>query len=722
MAIRSLLVTSILTSSLMPALAYAQTQSQELTQPADDTETSGQTAPGPTATVSLGAIYLNSGSTEGMGFRGNTVGFGGVETPLLAFPRAVSVVTADMMAARNITSVFDALELSNGVTLAKQDDLGERSTVLVRGFESTSIQVDGSPSSASKNLNLFDTAIYDRVEILRGPSGVMQGAREPGATVNLVHKRPTDSRQLVLGTEIGSWDHLRATVDWGGPVTSDGRLRARFVGAGEKANSFIDVVEHDRILAYGVLEYDLTDNSMLSVGATRQTGSEVGSRGLPAYDGGPLLDVPRRTFAGPGWANTDLDASDVFAEYLHTFDNGIRFTLKGSYQDRERDGKLAFADAAVDPATGMTRLIPEWRIDREKAKQLTAGLELPFTLWGREQRVLVLADYQHIDFDYDRARASAIPFNIYDPDYNIPEPEMVFNRFDQTLRTEYGLTVQSELRPADDWTLLLGGRLGTYEAESKNLVTGLVTSEQKLKGEFTPYMALQHDLTPGSSAYVSYASVFAPQTAERAEGGYVEPRKGSQIELGYKREIGMDALLQLALFQIEDRNRAVRDLNDPTGDYSVGSGKVRSRGFEAEITGEILDSFHVSAGYTYLNTKFLSDPDTEGEVFEPRAPRHSLKLWGRYDFHQQALQGWSLAGGVNIYSARSRTMDGVTLTQGGLFTADLQLGYQFNENAEARLTVSNIFDREYYESVGYTNRQNYYGAPRAVLLQITNRF
>lgn len=672
--------------------------------------------------VMLGTIYLDSGSTEGTGYGGSHVGFGGVESSVLSFPRSVSVVTSDMLGDRGIVDVYDALETTNGVTLAMQDDLGERSTVLVRGFESTSIQVDGSPSSASKNLNLFDTAIYDRIEVLRGPSGVMQGAREPGATVNLVHKRPTDERQFILGTEIGSWKQRRATLDMGGPLTGDGRLRGRFVAAAEAADSFVDVVNHDRRLAYGILEYDLGDASMLSVGATWQKGGEAGSRGLPAYADGRLLDVSRSTYAGPSWATTDLDARDIFAEFLHEFDNGIRFTLKGSYQDRQRDGKLAFSDAPVDPETGMTELIPEWRIEREKAAQLTAGLELPFDLWGQQQRVLVLADYQRIDFRYDRARADAIPLNLWDPDYDVAEPDMVFNRFDKTLRTEYGLTVQTELRPADLWTVLIGGRLGWYEAETSNRATGRINSHQDLDGEFTPYLAVQHDLSASSSIYASYASIFAPQTAERAEGGYVEPRKGSQIELGYKQDIGLGALLQLAVFQIEDRNRAVRDLDDPSGDYSVAAGKVRSRGFEAEVSGEILENFEVSAGYTYLSTRYLADPDLTGEVFEPRAPRHSFKLWGKYAFHEGALEGWSLGGGLSAYSKRSRTEDGITLTQGGYYTVDLQLGYQLSERAEAKLTVSNLLDRKYYHSVGYLDRQNYYGEPRAVSLQITTRF
>ena len=710
--LRSLLLsTALFPVSLFMSLGFAHAQSAE-PQPEQD----------PSDTVVLGTIYLESGSTEGLGYRGTTTGFGGVETRLLSFPRSVSVITSDALRDRGSVDVYPALETANGVTLALQDDLGERSTVLVRGFESTSIQVDGSASSGSKNLNLFDTAIYDRIELLRGPSGVMQGAREPGATVNLVRKRPTSEEQLIIDLEAGSWNRHRAMLDWGGPVTSDGTLRGRLVVAAQEADSFIDVVNHDRQLAYGVLEYDLDDSTTLSVGATWQTGSEVGSRGLPSWRGGPLLDVPRSTFAGPSWAATDLDAKDIFAEVLHEFDNGLRFTLKGSFQDRMRDGKLAFADAPVDPLTGMTRLIPEHRIDREKAGQISAGLEIPFMLWGRDQRLLVLADYQRVDFQYDRARAKAIPFDILNPDYNLPEPDLIFDRFDKNLRKEYGLTVQGEIRPADHWTVLVGGRMGWYDTVATNRLTGKVNSSQKIDAEVTPYLALQHELAPGRSTYVSYSTSFVPQTDEMVGGGFVDPRTSQQVELGYKQDIGPGALLQVALFQIEEENRAVRDLNDPTGDYSVGSGKVRSRGFEAEISGEIIDNFEVTAGYAYLDTIYLEDPDATGEQFEPRAPRHSLKLWGKYTLAEGRAEGLWLAGGVSVFSERSRTLDGVTLTQGGYFTADAQVGYPLSDRVTLAVNVNNIFDRKYYHSVGYEDRQNYYGTPREVSLRLTSRF
>jgi outer membrane receptor for ferric coprogen and ferric-rhodotorulic acid len=674
--------------------------------------------------TSLEPIVIQGGSdtTEGSGsYRAQTVTIGKMARSLREVPNSVAVITRQQIEDQDLTSVQDVVGATNGATLVKNDDVNERTELQFRGFVASSLQVDGSSMSANNDVTTFDTAIYDRVEVLKGPAGILQGAREPGGTINLVRKKPTEERQIKADAEVGSWNRRRGEVDISGPISEDGGVRGRMVGVWDKGDSFIDLVNYDRRLLYGTLEFDITDRTTLAVGGTWQEGEGRNSRGLPAYADGTLLDVPRSTYAGSDWDQSRTRSADVFAKLQHEFEGGAVWNMNTTYLDRKRDGKIAFANAAVDPVTGLTELLPEHRIDREDNFNFDTSVTIPFEVGGLEQKVLVGADYQRAREEMDRARGSAVDFDIFNPDYGIAEPDWNFNRFDLVKNRQYGLYGQTQIKPIEWGTIILGGRLAWWETKSSDRQTGEETSRASVDGKFTPYIAGIIDITDTTSIYASYASIFVPQDAVTVDNQVIDPREGKQYEAGVKTELFDGAAnASFAVFQIEDRNRAVTDPADP--DFSIASGKARSRGFEVDISGEVLPSWEVTAGYTFLRSQYLSDPDNGDAVFEPRAPKHSFRLWNKYTFDTGQLEGLSLGGGIRVFSDVYRIDQGVRFSQAGYAVVDLQAGYRFNENLKASLTVSNVFDKKYYQSVGYEERQNYYGAPRAVTFKLSSTF
>lgn len=678
----------------------------------------------PADATALQPIVLQGGSqtTERSGsYRAETVTIGKMARSLREIPNSVSVVTRQQIEDQDLTSVQDVVGATNGATLIKNDDVNERTELQFRGFVASSLQVDGTSMSANNDVTTFDTAIYDRVEVLKGPAGILQGAREPGGTINLVRKKPTDERQIKADAAIGSWNRRRGDIDISGPITEDGGVRGRMVGAWDKGDSFIDLVNYDRRLLYGTLEFDVTDRTTLTVGGAWQEGEGRNSRGLPAYADGTLLDVPRSTYAGANWDYTKTRSSDVFARLEHEFDSGALWSTSTNYLNRMRDGKIAFANAPVDPVTGLTELLPEHRIDREENFNFDTSVTLPFEVGGLEQKVVIGADYQRAREELDRARGDEVDFDIFDPDYDIAEPDWDFNRFDLVKNRQYGLYGQTQIKPVEWATIIAGGRLAWWDTQSYDRETGEETSRASVDGKFTPYIAGIIDVTDTTSLYASYASIFVPQDAVTVDNQVIDPREGKQYEVGVKTELFDGAAnASFALFQIDDRNRAVADPDDP--DYSVASGRARSRGFEVDISGELLPSWEVIAGYTYLRSKYLNDPDNGDAVFEPRAPRHSFRLWNKYTIDTGRLEGLSLGGGIRVFSDVYRIDDGARFSQAGYAVADLQFGYKFNDNLKASLTITNLFDKKYYQSVGYGERQNYYGAPRAVTFKLSSTF
>ena len=86
-----------------------------------------------------------------------------------------------------------------------------------------------------------------------------------------------------------------------------------------------------------------------------------------------------------------------------------------------------------------------------------------------------------------------------------------------------------------------------------------------------------------------------------------------QFEVGLKGEhFDQRLATSMALYRIEDVNRAIADPDHP--DASIAAGKVRSQGLEAELTGRITPRWNITAGYGYNTTKVLrASPEQEGK-------------------------------------------------------------------------------------------------------------
>jgi outer membrane receptor for ferric coprogen and ferric-rhodotorulic acid len=99
-------------------------------------------------------------------------------------PQSVSVITKERIEDQGLVTVEDALNQVTGVTVLPNDT--QQGVYLSRGFH-MNVTNDGVPAyNALSGVQQLDLAIYERVEVLRGPAGLFQGTGDPGGTVNLV--------------------------------------------------------------------------------------------------------------------------------------------------------------------------------------------------------------------------------------------------------------------------------------------------------------------------------------------------------------------------------------------------------------------------------------------------------------------------------------------------------------------------------------------------------
>ena len=127
-------------------------------------------------------------------------------------------------------------------------------------------------------------AIYDRVEVVRGAAGLLQGAGNPGGTLNLVRKQPTREFAASGSAMVGSWNSYRVEADVSSPLNHSGDLRGRVVAVHDDRDSFVDHVKERKEVLYGVLQYDFTPSITATVGVDHQR-----TKGTPNGTGWPWL-------------------------------------------------------------------------------------------------------------------------------------------------------------------------------------------------------------------------------------------------------------------------------------------------------------------------------------------------------------------------------------------------------------------------------------------------
>ncbi|MCZ2497992.1 TonB-dependent siderophore receptor [Xylophilus sp. Kf1] len=664
------------------------------------------------------------GATESTGqYTARSISIGKTPQSLRETPQSVSVITRQQLDDRNFTKVEDAVKQTTGVTVTRFDGAGNYNTIQSRGFDIGAIMLDGVPIPQGGNYaTALDTAIYDRVEVLRGPAGLVQGGGEPGGSINLVRKRALGKTAIGLNLSGGSFGFRRADVDVTGALNEAGTLRGRFVGVTDHRDSRVATLFTDKELAYGTLELDITPSTTLSIGATRQRIRSAVDQGLPAYANGTLADLPRSTLAGLAANRQTMDTDDLFAELEHRLGNGGIVKLSARDVDRGSFYRSARANGAI-PANGALNLQTVDFQGETRDRNYDAFVSTPFDAWGRSHRLVLGASRLVSETSNGNSAFGAnVAFNLFRPDYGLAYPTIVLPGYNSlTKRSETALYGQMQISVTDRLRLLAGGRASWAEVETTRLAASGVASAYKPGRHFTPSVAAMYDLGANLTAYASHAEAFVVQTALDASGAALPPRRSDQVEVGIKGEF-MEKRLQThaALFRIHDRDRAVADPAVPTA--SLAGGQVRSQGLELEASGQPMAGWDLLAGYAYTETEYIRAPVSQlGQVFSPVTPRHMVHFYSRYAL-RGLLEGFSVAGGASWRSAFFAQAGALQLQSGNYALFNASVAYQVNDKLSVSLSAENLGDRKYYEKVGSLTRQNFYGEPRRVVVALKGRF
>lgn len=650
-------------------------------------------------------------------------------------PQSVTVVTQQRIEDERMQTVTDVVNRTTGVSVNQYET--HRAGFTSRGFDITNLQVDGTPTTwdAAWSSGEVQTslAIFDHVEVVRGATGLMTGAGDPSAAINLVRKR-ADSKELTGTAELGygSWDQLRMLGDVSAPLNDSGSVRARVVGEFTQGDSWADFRNDQSSTLFGTVEADLSPDTVLSVGVSRQ---ETDPRapmwgGLPYWysDTGRVIQWDRSATTAPKWARWNTEYTNAYATLEHRFGNDWRVRANVSRGKRQADSYLLYLFGLLnEDGSGLVTFPGSYLTDTTQ-DDIDLHIGGPFTLGGRTHELAFGAMHSNNDFRSD-SRNGAMPWppvgNFHEWDGNYPEPVWSAPYLYETSETRQdGLYAVARFSIADPLSVITGARLSDY----KKTGSGLYAAPYKVEvdNEVTPYAGIVYDFSQAWSAYASYTDIFQPQDAKDIEGQLLDPVVGRSAEVGMKADL-LDGRLyaSAAVFRIEQDNLAqeagtIDRGNGPEVYYRAAEGAT-SRGFEFEVAGEIATDWNASIGYSQFKATDANDVD-----FNTIYPRKLLRLFTTYRL-PGAWSALTIGGGAS-WESSTYTIDPAApagssgrIEQDAHALVNLMARYEFTPRMSAQLNVDNALDETYFGMFAAYNAVTY-GAPRSVQATVRYRF
>ncbi|KAF1043664.1 TonB-dependent siderophore receptor [Xylophilus sp.] len=410
-----------------------------------------------------------------------------LEQRLKDIPRSISLMARQQLDDQRITRLDEALEQLPGVTFSPNAGGWGSDSYYLRGYSLTNLTIDG---SSTKNFfngsgdSSFSTGLekYDSVQLLRGPDALFSGNGAPSGSINLVRKRPTDRYQLKTTVSAGSWNNYLGTVDVSGPLNQAGSLRGRAVASYNDTEKFYDNAPRKYTTLYGILEADLSRDTLLTTGISYDKAGGTGwdtAPSFPRYSNGDPLRISRST-GYTADAKRNSESINVFASLEQRFNSAWKGRLNASYTRSNGYTAADFYYGAADPLTssGTYYFSPRANTWKSEAVALDFNIRGDTTLWGHEYRAVFGADYVNTDADYYQRYTTAnypgglstIHWSTFDPSLLTLTTGSVAESLTDTSR-QYGIYAYNSLQVYGPLRFVLGGRWSGYEKVNINKST-----------------------------------------------------------------------------------------------------------------------------------------------------------------------------------------------------------------------------------------------------------
>ena len=662
----------------------------------------------------------------------------GLNMSLRETPQAITVMTKVRMDDQNLHEISEVLEQAVGITYNGSTLGSDGQYFYSRGFEITNYQINGVSRPAGIygfQLNTSDMTSYDRIEIVRGATGLMNGVGNPSASINLIRKKATEEFNGTLSAQLGSWNHTRLEGDISGSLVESGKIRARLAASSQSGDSHIERVKFSKEAIFGIVEADISEDTVLSVGFEYQNleNREASRGGLPlSYSDNSETKFDRSSNSSADWGKLTNTNTNIFLSLQHELNADWLIQVNAEHAEPEYHDIMGYmaGDVNVD-GTGDVLYSARWSAEL-KQDFIAANISGAFDWLGNEQEVV-------FGLAYSNSADDALDYCGWWCDGNYVQP--IDNIFDfmvdgisgvtqpdfSPTGGSYGSTIEQSsaysalrLKPIDNMSLVLGTRVTNWKQVgwSENSGEKSYQEANEEKGVITPYLGVIANLNEYISGYASYTQIFEPQNKEDINGKKLDPLEGNNTEVGLKADL-FDELLHttVSIYSIEQDNYAVYvpGAVSPNGGnvYRAEKGTT-SKGFEFEVAGEILPGWQVVGGFSRFKAK-----NSDNKKLLTNTPQENFKLFSSYQ-----LDDFTFGGNIR-WQGKAYVEDGgvnydTYYQQDSLVIVDLMAKYYLTDEILIQLNGNNIFDKNYYN--GFSAYSVTYGKPRNITATVKWEF
>lgn len=617
-------------------------------------------------------------------------------TDIKDIPQSVSVVTRKQIDDRQPAQLEDVLAYTPGVATSIWGTDDRFDQFLIRGFDigTSGIFRDGL-SQKVINFSSFKVEPYgaERVEVLKGPGGVLYGENDAGGLVNVITKRPVFDPLYAGFLSYGSFDTFEAGADVGGALNVERTMAFRLTGLVRQGSTEVDGAENDRYFIAPSFTWKPNDQTSLTILTHYQSDKLTPNSFLPvaglSYDAS-LGSLPDSfIFSQSDFNKFDTENGAVGYEFEHAFTDALTFRQKLRYAAQKTDYQHLYYNGMAS-ATEMAYVA--FTVD-EFATIFNVDNQLQYdaNFSGVENTLLVGADYTRHQVDGENGYGGNYLISVTNPNYNftVTDPAIYYKGV-QTI-DRVGLYAQNQSRIFDNWLLTLGGRQSWLNNSFEDELYGSDTSQ--FDTNFSGFAGLGYDFANGITPYASYSESFVSNVGSTFSGELYKPSEARQFEAGIKyRPTFFNGFFTVAVFDITKTNVLTSDPVN-TG-FNVQTGEVNHRGVELEANVSLGSGLSLTGGYTYLDAEITKSNDGDQGNRPGLVPEHQASLWANYQVQEGLLEGVSFGAGVR-YIGESFGDTANTVKVDSYTLVDAALRYE-RENFGLSFNVNNVFDKTYY--------------------------
>lgn len=644
------------------------------------------------------------------------------DTELKDIPQSVSIITEQQIQDLALHGMADVLRYVPGANMAQGE--GHRDAPVLRGNVSTGdFYTDGIRDDVQYYRDLYNVS---QVEVLKGPNAMIFGRGGSGGVINRALKQANGNTIQSLNLQAGSDSFYRAQADFGAAINDNTAYRVNALF--ENAGSFRDGVSSELRGISPSFAFGIGDNSRMVLNAEYFTDNRTVDRGIPSYQGKPLITNRSTFFGDADTSNASTDVASFDALYEYDFGGSV---LRNHFRIANYDKFYQNVYPGAVNVTGTQVSISAYNTDTDR-QNIFNQTDFIFDIEQTHvtHRMLVGMELGRQDTQNFRETGYfGSPLSTTTSEMvsvNNPRPTLpIFYRQSATDADNSGVAkiaavyVQDQMHFGENWQIIAGLRYDYFDMDFINNRSNLRIKQTD--NTVSPRFGVIYQATPELNLYASYSSAYVPRAGDQLSSltlsnANLDPEQFINTEIGLKWQLNQGIFTTLALYNLDRQNVAVSDPNFPGQSLLIDA--QNSKGLEWEIGGNITQQLQVTAGYAYQDaeiTQTISSTAIKGAAI-PLVPKNSGFVWGRWDMNTM----WGLGLGITSQSAvYTSTSNKVKLP--GFTRIDAALYFTQNQYIEWQLNIENMTDKYYYSSAHNDNNISI-GTPRAYILSANINF